>query len=257
MPKKFLFSAGITVSLVSAILLGTAMPVSAATTTKTTASTAAKTTVHIVQGQVTRALNNGAFTIADGNNTSIVIKVNTATKYYIVEMDKAQADITDRIAAAKKQKANAKKSDADILKALKIPADWKNDFDWLSQYEKTAASTDVETGDRTVSKIDSTNLASVVLIIKGPVTHKVNGTVEVSQNPKTITITTADGKIGPLTWDSSTQFILKGKGTVPAKQYGVVTYNSATKTVQVVDFSVQLPTLKPVTTTKTAAVIKK
>ena len=100
------------------------------------------------------------------------------------------------------------------------------------------------------------NNAYQVLIIKGPVIRQVRGTVTVSgigAASGTITIAALNGTtVGPLNWDSNTEFIIKGT-VVPSGQYGVVTYNSNTNNVQLVNFTAKAPNTAttPTTTTST------
>jgi hypothetical protein len=247
MLRKNLIKIGIPLAAVAALAGGMVMPVSAASTTTTTATTPATAALHTVQGTVTAISGTTSFTIQDANKTSVTVNVGTNTKYYMVSIGRVQADITGMVTKDRKQD-NGKQSVTGAMNELHIPANWKDNLDWLETFKNTAKFTDIAVGDRIVARVDNNNLAAQVLIVKGQTIKEAKGIITISGN--TLTVATSPTTTISLTWGSNTEFIMKGVITAPSGTYGAVTYNSTTNTADLVNFTVKAPT-SPTTTTTT------
>jgi hypothetical protein len=225
-------------AVVMALVVGVAIPVSAATTVVTTSTTA--TALHTVQG-VVNAVNStsGSFTVG---TTSVVVSTDSNTKYYLIPLGKADAYVNNKIARDPSALSRAAK-----LKDLHIPANWRDNLGFLDTFGQKGAFSDISVGDRVIARVNSSGLATQVLIIKAPVTRQVRGTVTISGN--NITGTALDKNAINLTWDATTEFIIKGY-TLPASGYAVITYNSSTKVASLVNFAAKPPPT-PVTTSAT------
>src|SRR5208283_2587259 len=95
-----------------------------------------------------------------------------------------------------------------------------------------------------------------VLIIKAPVIRQVRGTVTLtgSATSGTIAVVPLDSNTklpSPLTYNASTEFIIKGY-ELPNDQYAVVTFNNNTGAVSLVNFTAKDPTSAATATTTTS-----
>ena len=120
-------------------------------------------------------------------------------------------------------------------------------FGRVHQFGKKATFDDIRVKDRIIARVmPNENLAKEVLIIKSvppPSLHpikKINGTVTLGEN-NSLTITPAEGSPVILTWDSDTQFILKGLIAVANEQQASASYNSNTLKAMVVHVSAAVP----------------
>jgi len=241
--KKKTLAIGV-LSLVAAILaVGLAVPAYADTTTTTTnKTTTPKPASHAVEGIVTGVTGTTSFTIKNAGQQAITINVDSNTKYYLISLagikDEVQNEVTNSL------KDNKNLSTDAVMKELHIPANWKDNLGWLDTFSKNASFSDIAVNDRVVARVDASNLASQILIIKVPQIKQAKGIVTVSGT--TITIAADDGTtVGPLTWGADTEFIIKGVASVPSGQYGVVTYNSGTDVVSLVNFATKPPATTP------------
>ena len=198
------------------------------------------------------APTGNTFTVQSGNQSPITITVSSTTKYYLVSLGGVRNTVDNQI--SKERRANPKLGVPGAMNNLHIPANWRDNLGWLDTFNKSASFTDIALGDRIIARVDSGNNAYQVLIIKGPVIRQVRGTVTVSgigAASGTITIAALNGTtVGPLNWDSNTEFIIKGT-VVPSGQYAAVTYNSNTNNVQLVNFTAKAPNVATTTTTTT------
>ncbi len=199
------------------------------------------TTLQTVQGKVTGITGTTAIIIEKADNTPFSVSVNGTTKYYLVSMGPVRNFVNNQVKKDLRQNNN-RQSRAGAMKELHIPANWRDNLGWLDTLNKTASYSDIAIGDRVIARVDpnNNNTATQVLIVKAPVIQQVKGTITISSdpNPKTISVTPADGSaVIPLIWDGNTEFIIKGTTIVPASGSGVVTYNSSTKIALLVNLA--------------------
>ncbi len=102
---------------------------------------------------------------------------------------------------------------------------------WLRSFGEGAEFTDIKVGDRVVvaglATGENSYLAERVLIIKPTTYAAVSGTIDVSSEEKTITITPDDGgQPVPLSYNEGTVFILRGVIEVETGQYAHAIYDS-------------------------------
>jgi len=243
--KKRILTIGALLAVVAILTAGIAVPAYADNSTpNTTKTTVPRPAVHAVEGIVTAISGTSSFTIKNGNQQTVTINVDANTKYYLVSMAGVKEDVQDKVSAALKDNKNL--STGNALKNLHIPANWKDNLGWLDTFNKSAAFSDIAVNDRIVARIDSNNLALQVLIVKVPAIKQAKGIVTVTGN--NITVAATDGTtVGPLTWGADTEFIIKGVASLPTGQYGVVTYNSGTSVVILVNFTAKAPAITPTT----------
>ena len=117
----------------------------------------------------------------------------------------------------------------------------------MDTFGQKGAFSDIAVGDRVIARVNSSGVAAQVLIIKAPVIRQVRGTVTISGN--NITVNALNGTTINLTWDSTTEFIIKGYA-LPTSGYAAITYNSSTKVASLVNFAAKPPPT-PVTTSAT------
>jgi hypothetical protein len=201
----------------TAALVGvvSAVPALAATPTPATPQ-------HTVQGQVVSVTPPSSFLVSS-NNTQTPVSVNGSTKYYLIPMGRVESYVSSHVAKDLRQDKNNNRAGA--MKELHIPANWRDNLGWLDTFNRAASFGDIAVGDRIIARIGPGNVASQVLIIRGPVVRQVKGTIGLvtgqGANAGTITI---NGVI--LNWDASTRFNLKGLIVVGAGQYATAVYNN-------------------------------
>jgi hypothetical protein len=240
MLKSNLTKISIIFAAIALLIVGVAIPVSADTTTTTSTTTSSVAALHTVQG-VVNAVNStsGSFTVG---TTSVIVSTDSNTKYYLIPLGKADAYVNNKVARDPSAQSRAAK-----LKDLHIPANWRDNLGFLDTFGQKGAFSDIAVGDRVIARVNSSGLAVQVLIIKAPVIRQVRGTVMISGN--TITGTALDKNAINLTWDSTTEFIIKGYA-LPTSGYAVITYDSKTGIASLVNF-VAKPPPTPVTTSAT------
>ena len=238
-------------ALVIVLVVGLAIPTFADTGSTATPTTPVKAALHTVQGTVTAISGTSSFNIQDANKASVTVNVGASTKYYLLPIGKIETGIKNQVSKDIGQN-KGKQTVAGAMKDLHIPANWKDNLGWLDTFAKGAAFSDIAVGDRIVARVDVNNLAAQVLIITGPVIRQAKGTVTISGNSITVTVS---GSAAPvvLTWDANTEFIMKGVISAPSGQYGVVTYNSTTNIAQLVNFSAKAPSPPTTSTTTTTS----
>jgi len=240
MLKSNLTKISIIFAAIALLIVGVAIPVSADTTTTTSTTTSSVAALHTVQG-VVNAVNStsGSFTVG---TTSVVVSTDSNTKYYLIPLGKADAYVNNKVARDPSAQSRAAK-----LKDLHIPANWRDNLGFLDTFGQKGAFSDIAVGDRVIARVNSSGVAAQVLIIKAPVIRQVRGTVTISGN--TITGTALDKNAINLTWDSTTEFIIKGYA-LPTSGYAVITYDSKTGIASLVNF-VAKPPPTPITTSAT------
>jgi len=252
MLKNNIVKISIICCLISALVLGVAIPASAQSTTTTTSTAAATAqTLKTVQGIVTAVSGPSVapqtFTI--GTNPAITVDANT--KYYLIPVGAAQSYVDNKVAQDQSSQSTAAK-----LKNLHIPANWRDNLGFLDTFSRTGTFSDIAVGDRVIARVNGSNVAAQVLIIKAPVIRQVRGTVTLtgSATSGTIAVVPLDSNTklpSPLTYNASTEFIIKGY-ELPNDQYAVVTFNNTTGAVSLVNFTAKDPTSAATATTTTS-----
>ena len=234
--------------LISALALGVVIPVSAQSTTTTTSTAAAAAqTLKTVQGIVTAVSSSSTpqtFTV--GTNPAITVDANT--KYYLIPVGAAQSYVDNKVAQDQNDQSTAAK-----LKNLHIPANWRDNLGFLDTFSRTGTFSDIAVGDRVIARVNNNGVAAQVLIIKAPVIRQVRGTVTLtgSATSGTIAVVPLDSNTklpSPLTYNASTEFIIKGY-ELPTSGYAVVTFNNTTGAVSLVNFTAKDPTTDAAATT--------
>ena len=237
--------------LITALVLGVAIPASAQSTTTTTSTAAAASqTLKTVQGIVTAVSPSSTpqtFTV--GTNPAITVDANT--KYYLIPVGAAQSYVDNKVAQDQNDQSTAAK-----LKNLHIPANWRDNLGFLDTFSRTGTFSDIAVGDRVIARVNNNGVAAQVLIIKAPVIRQVRGTVTLtgSATSGTIAVVPLDSNTklpSPLTYNASTEFIIKGY-ELPTSGYAVVTFNNTTGAVSLVNFTAKDPTSAATATTTTS-----
>jgi hypothetical protein len=202
-----------------------------------------RTALHTVQGIVVEPQpTDSTFTIQSSNNVTTTISVNATTKCYLISIGRVQNYIDNQVNKDIRQDKD-KDSRGAAMKELHIPANWRDNLGWLDTFNKAASFSDIALGDRIIARVDSNNMASQVLIIEAPVIRQVKGQVTISSSPDTVVVNPTNGQTVSLSWDTNTEFIIKGTisavGTFP---YGVVTYNAKSSTALLVNLAAKAPT---------------
>ena len=250
--KGNILKIGVLFMLVTALVVGMAIPAFADSPAKT-----ANSALHTIQGTVS-AISTSSFTVQIGNQAPVTINVDQNTKYYQMSMGKAQSYVNTTVAPDNRQAQKAGKaqpSKANDLKNAHIPANWRDNLGWLDTFDTSTQFSDIQVGDRVIARTtnDSNNLAKQILLVKAPVIQQVKGTIAaVSAN--SITITPASGTAVILNLNGNTRVTLKGLILVQNGQYAIVTYNRTTMVAQLVNVQVAAPTTTPVTTLTSIAV---
>jgi len=246
MLKNNIVKISIICCLITALVLGVVIPVSAQSTTTTTSTAAAAAqTLKTVQGIVTAVSPSSTpqtFTV--GTNPAITVDANT--KYYLIPVGAAQSYVDNKVAQDQNDQSTAAK-----LKNLHIPANWRDNLGFLDTFSRTGTFSDIAVGDRVFARVNGSNVAVQVLIIKAPVIRQVRGTVAVSGSGANGSITVKNSSMAlplQLTWDSNTEFIIKGNPSLPLTNYGVVTYNTS-NTASLVNLTAKDPTTDAAATT--------
>ena len=227
---KYFLGIGILFVTIAALVMGLAVPALANgnNATKTPPTPAVRT----VQGKVVSIASDNLSFVIQNTSGNITVSVNATTKYYVVPVGRVQQADDNGVLQSH-------------YKDLVIPANWKDNMNWLDKFLKKGQFSDIEIGDRVIARIGTIdNMARQVLIIKGPVIRQIKGTITaVSTNPNSITINSTSGLV-TLSWDTNTRFILKGLIAVVGNvgQYATVTYNKNTLMAQIVNVLPAAPT---------------
>lgn len=257
---------GILVLTLFTLMLVAAVPGWAQSTpTPTSTGSPVPPSVHTLEGKVTVvAADSTSFIIQSGNQTAVTIFVDASTMYFMVPVGRAIGDvknpvqgannmppgIKDRVAGNATGNSQSKPNAAaptvsPSIRPAQIPPDWKSDLSFLNLFNKQAAFSNIQVGDRVIVRAQVTgNLAKQVLIIKAPVIQNIKGTIS-ALTSTSITITPASGAAVTLTWDSNTRFDLKGLIIVQVGQNAVATYNHNTLVAQMVNVLPPTPTPSP------------
>ena len=234
---------GILVLSLFTLILVAAVPGWAQSPTSTASPTAPS--VHTLEGKVTAvAADNKSFIIQSGNQTAVTVVVDANTMYFMVPVGRAIGDVKNPIQGANSLRSKPNAATPTVSPAIRpaqIPPDWKSDLSFLNLFNKQAAFSNIQVGDRVIVRAQVTgNLAKQVLIIKAPVIQNIKGTIS-ALTSTSITITPASGAAVTLVWDANTHFNLKGLIIVQIGQSAVATYNHNTMTAQNVNIQLLAP----------------
>ena len=235
---------GIPFIVIMTLVMGTALPVLADSTSKLVS------TLRLVQGEVisitsdNSTSDNSTIVVQNGNQQQVTIKVDSNTKYFVVPAGKASAAINSNTVKVKKvdQKVNkVQPPQSQAVEEQAITANCGNNSNGLDRFGKEGQFSDIQVGDRVIAQVKTAdNLATQVLIIKAPAIQRVKGIITaVSDN--SITITPTNGTAVTLSWDGKTRFVLIGLISVQNGQYASAVYNRNTMTAQTVDVQVTAP----------------
>jgi hypothetical protein len=233
--------------LIAALAVGVAIPVSADSTPTTT--TPALTTVQGIVTAVNPSSSSSTastFTIRTANSTLVTVSVDpNNTKYYLIPVGKVQSWVNNKVTQDKSDQSTAAK-----LKNLHIPANWRDNLGFLETFIQKGSFSDIAVNDRIIARVNSSEVATQVVIIKAPVIQQVRGTITISTSNNGITINALNGKTLNLTYNSNTEFTIKGYA-LPTGGYAVVTYDTTTMIATLVNFTANEPTPAVTTTTTT------
>jgi hypothetical protein len=222
--KKRLLKIGLLFTVLAALIVGIALPVSA-TGPKATPN---GLTFHIVQGKVeTTNTSTQTFVVLTANQQQVTVTTNSSTQYFLIPMGKAIGYVANQVTKDTKEdrKEGIKNQNrAAQLKELHIPANWRSNLGWLATFDNPASFSDIAVGERVIVRTDNNNLAKQVLIIKAPVIKTVKGSVTLVDATH-IKIAPATGTAVTVTIVDSTRIVLKGQTTFTG--YGVAVYDSS------------------------------
>lgn len=214
--------------LLLALVMVIAVPAFADNTTPTT-----PVALHTVQGKViniSNTSNAGSFTIQNGDK-QVIINTDANTKYYMINMGKAQGYVNSTINEDNQQaRKNGRSlpSKANDLRNAHIPANWRDNMGWLDTFDAQANLSNIQVGDRVFARVDSNSLARSILIIKAPVIKTVKGTVKAVPSGNIIAITPAGSTTTlSLNVTPETRIVLKGLVSIQQGQSVVAVYNSS------------------------------
>lgn len=255
--KSNLLKIGILILVITALVMGTALPALADSTTTATPTTTAGPALHTVQGKVI-SIATSSFVVQNGTQAPVTINVDSNTKYYEIPLGKAQADINNTVAQDNKKAQKAGKPQptrASDLRNAHIPANWRDNLGWLSTFDTGTQLSDIQVGDRIIARTtnDGNNLTKQIMLIKAPVIQQVKGTISgVTSN--SITIQPATGNAITLTLDGNTRVSMKGLFLAENGDYAVATYNHTTMVAQLVNIQATAPTATPARTLSSIAI---
>jgi hypothetical protein len=249
--RRTILKIGILFTVITALVAAMVVPAFAASTTP------AATALHTVDGKVI-SIATSSLVVQNGSQAAVTINVDQNTKYYLIPMGKAEADVNSIIAKDNKQAQSAGKalpSKATDLRNAHIPANWRDNFGWLDTFDTGTKFSDIQVGDTVIARTttDSTNLAKEIVLVKAPVIQQVKGTIT-AVSAASITVTPSSGTAVTLTLDAKTRITLVGLILVQNGQYAVATYNHSTMVAQLIEVQATAPTITPVRTLTSIAV---
>jgi hypothetical protein len=228
---KYALRIGVPFAAIAALVMGLAAP--ALAKGNNASDTRPTPAVRTVQGKVVSiASDNSSFTVQNASG-NVTVSVNATTKYYVVPVGRVQQTVTNKIVQGKRENG-----EDDWNKY--IPANWRDNLNWLDKFLKKGQFSDIEIGDRVIARIGaSDNVARQVLIIKASPIQQVKGTISAVTGVSSGTIT-INGVT--LNWDSNTRFTLKGLIAVANGQYATAVYNKNTLKALTVNILPTAPT---------------
>jgi hypothetical protein len=214
---KVLTIAGVSI-LALGLVLGIALPSLAAP--EVTPPSTDEFEGRIVKGKVLEVREaDQEFDIQSGEE-EVTISVDENTKYFKLSVPGRIVSLARHIMKSEHQNHISQPENVP-LSEFKPPK-----LKWLRSFGEEAEFSDIVAGDRVVVWLAEDGNAERVLIIK-PVTYaSVSGTIEVSSDSKTITITSGDGEKVTLHYTDGTIFILKAIIQVKTGQSAHAIYDS-------------------------------
>jgi hypothetical protein len=218
------------------------------------------TSLHTVQGTVTGiATDKLSFTIQNGNQTPVVIKVTLSTWYLVIPLAGANSNENGQNGQTGSQNNDKnKQSHGQDLKGLRIPGNWRSDLGWLEIFRAAGTFSDIQLGDKITASINTDGTARQVLIIKAPAMQQARGTIS-AITASTVSIATSGGASLILLSNADTKVSIKGYFVPQVGQNVIAVYNrntliAQTITIQSNQAPVPLPsaTLASITVTPAA-----
>jgi hypothetical protein len=242
---KYALRIGILFAVTAALVMGFAIPALAkGNNDSDSRSTPA---VRTVEGKVVWiASDNLSFKIQKNASENVTVSVNATTKYYVVPFGKVQQAISNKILQDEREDNNKdnehRQSRSAELNESRIPANWRDNQNWLDKFLKKGQFSDIAIGDKVIARIGaSDNVARQVLIIKAPAIQRIKGALS-NVTATSFTITPANSAAVILFWDSNTSFTLKGLIAVANGKYATVVYNKNTLKALTVNVLPAVPT---------------
>jgi hypothetical protein len=238
---KYALRIGIIFAVIAALVMGFAIP--ALAKGHNDSDSRSTPAVRTVQGKVVGiASDNLSFTIhnASGN---VTVSVNATTKYYVVPVGRVQQAVNnDEDENNEDKESEHHQSGSAELNESGIPANWKDNQNWLDKFLKKGQFSDIAIGDKVIARIGvSDNVARQVLIIKAPAIQRIKGALS-NVTATSFTITPTNGAAVILFWDSNTIFTLKGLIAVADGKYATAVYNKNTFKALTVNVLPAVPT---------------
>jgi hypothetical protein len=229
---KYALRIGILFAVTATLVMGLAVP--ALAKGKNDRDTKITPAVRTVEGKVVWiASDNLSFKIQKNASENITVSVNATTKYYVVPVGKVQQAFNNKIVQDdsegndNNEKEHPQSRSAELNES-RIPANWRDNLNWLDKFLKKGQFSDIAIGDKVIARIGaSDNVARQVLIIKAPAIVRVKGALS-NVTGTSLTITPTNGPAIILNWDSNTSFTLKGLIAVADGKYATAVYNKNT-----------------------------
>lgn len=235
--KKQLLKIGLLFMVLTALVVGVALPAYADSPTADTPD------FHIVQGKVIDIISNTSFKITTADEQQATITTNSDTLYVVVPSGKVQGALNSLKSPGNnemKGKGALQQNQARMkgMKEIQLPADWRANLGWLRLLDNQGSYSDIAEGDRVIVRANSSDLAKQILIIKAPVNRTIKGTIALTDATH-ITITPAVGSPITLNVVSSTCIILHGQTSISG--YAVAVYNSTNNNALTVNVHATAP----------------
>ncbi len=209
-----------------------------------------------VKGTVS-AKTADTFTVNIGGSQSVMLKVDSSTKFYQVTtpvklppQPQTQVPPAKSIGTANgmmkgmgvknglmKRVQTQAQVDADEFEAIangilhgdgRGLKNWMARINWVRRFGKEATFADIVVGDTVWVKVKpNDNLAQVVLIVKKPTIGRISGKVS-AVTANSITITPTTGAAATLSVDATTRLVIIGATTVQLEQPATAIYNTET-----------------------------
>lgn len=229
-------------TLVMALVLSLSVPAMAKSRDKGITETPKNFQMHSIKGKVNLVASNSlSFVVAENATSTITIKVDSNTKYYMVKAGQYAKGIKDQVQQRVQDFKNNGPNNDEVYSAIcnseleqGLLRNWqghRNAFDkikswfggWRGFGEKAAFS-DLEIGDGVIVQVmPNETLAKQVLIVKPSNIKKISGTIQ-SITGNTFIVRPDSGTDIILTIDSNTIVELKGSMGLSGGQWVSVVY---------------------------------
>lgn len=292
--KNKIWKIGIALAMVAVLVVSMAIPAMARGNDKaaTEAAGTLAADTNIIKGKVTAVNAAGStFEIQPANGEKMTIKVDTNTKYYLInagptDLPAIKEQVKDRVKEMQQDRLEKDNNDNERGLGNKNTAptptvDEANDPEELDEMEaglesnidanqgfwgkirsainrapkfgKTAAFSDIVVGDGIVARVmPNENLAKQVMIVKPSNIKTIKGQIT-AVTADSLTVTAADNTVVTLKWDAKTEVTIKGAVAIKVGQYAQSVYNSETLVAKTISVRPEVPVTPTVTATTPAA----